>query len=100
MSSSRSRDGPGRFRSGLWDIQHRASVTFALTPSRDESQGIDQRGAQVGRQLRDAGPRDAPIRTKEHDRFPADVEPGFQAPAAVADDDDVGFVVPGPMQLS
>src|SRR5258708_38466873 len=100
MSSSRSRDGPGRFSSGLWDIQHRASVTFDITPSRGEGEGVKQRRAQFGRELSYAGTRDAPIGAQEQYRFLVGVEPGFETTTAIADDHDVLFVVPGPLQLS
>src|ERR1700739_1127629 len=99
MSSRRSRDGPGRFRSGLWDIQHRARATSALTPSRGESEGIKEGGTQLGRALSDAGTRDTPIGTQEHYRFRLRVEPGFDNAASIADDHDIGIVVPGPVQL-
>src|ERR1700757_855905 len=99
MSSSRSRDGPGRFRSGLWDIQHRARATSAITPSRGESEGIKEGGTQLRRALSDAGTRDTPIGTQEHYRFRVRVEPGFDTAASIADDHDIGIVVPGPVQL-
>src|ERR1700761_808936 len=99
MSSSRSRDGPGRFRSGLWDIQHRASGTSAITPSRGESEGIKESLTQFGRELSDARTRDTPIGTQKHHRFRVRVEPGFDTTASIADDHDIGIVVPSPVQL-
>ena len=99
MSSSRSCDGPGRFSSGLWDIQHRASGTLQITPSRCECEGVEERGTQLGGELSDAGARDAPIGAQEQHRFLVGVEPGLELARAVADDDDIGIVVAGPVQL-
>src|SRR6516165_5588684 len=82
-SSSRSCDGPGRFSSGLCDIQHRASVTLEITPSRREGEGVQQRGAQLGRELSDTRPRDAPVGAQEQYRFRVGVEPGLNDTAPI-----------------
>src|ERR1700753_1917882 len=77
-SSSRSWDGPGRFSSGLWDIQHRASGTWQITPSRCQREGVQQRGAELGCELRDAGARDAAVGAQEQYGFLVPVEPGLE----------------------
>src|SRR5690242_10292373 len=99
-SSSRSRGGPGRFSSGLWDIQQRASGTVQFTPSRSQGQGFDQGGTQLGGALGDARAGDTPVRAQEHHRFLVPVEPGLDVAAAVTDDHHVRIVLPGPAQLS
>src|ERR1700761_2241472 len=86
MWSSRSRDGPGRFSSGLGDIQHRARGTSATPSLRLEREGLNERGAEVGCELGDAGPRDAPVGAQEHDRLRVHVEPRFEAAGAVTHD--------------
>src|SRR5882757_1150000 len=91
-SSSRSRGGPGRLSSGLWDIQHRASVTWGFTPSRRQCEGVEELGAHVGRELSDAGARDAAIRAQEQRRFLMRVEPGFEATGAITHDDHIGIL--------
>src|ERR1039458_1314420 len=96
MSSRRSRDGPGRFSSGLWDIQHRASDTVS---SRCQGEDVEERGAQLGGELSDARARDTTVGTQEQHGFLVSVEPALELARAVTDDDDVGIVVPGPVQL-
>src|ERR1700733_10454618 len=96
MSSRRSCDGPGRFSSGLWDIQHRASGTVS---SRYQGEDVEERGAQLGRELSDTRARDATIGAQEQHGLLAGVEPGFEIAATVADDHNVRVVVPGPVQL-
>src|ERR1700712_3988179 len=99
-SSSRSRGGPGRFRSGLWDIQQRAIGTVDITPSRRQRERIDEGVTHLGRKLGDTGARDTAIGTQEYHRFLMSVEPGFEASGTIAHDHDVGIVMPGPVQLS
>src|SRR5689334_12671772 len=95
--SSRSCDGPGRFSSGLWDIQQRVSGT--VTSSLSQVENFEQRRAGVGRPLRNASTRDAPVGAQEKHGLGVGVEPGLQSSRAVADDDDVGVVVTSPAQL-
>src|ERR1700722_12936704 len=96
MSSRRSCDGPGRFSSGLWDIQHRASGTVS---SRGQGEDVEERGTQLGGELSDTRARDTTVGAQEQHGFLVDVEPGFEIACAVADDDHVGLVVTGPVQL-
>src|ERR1700722_13668910 len=95
MSSRRSCDGPGRFSSGLWDIQHRASGTVS---SRGQGEDVEERGTQLGGELSDTRARDATVGAQKQHRFFVCVEPGFEVAAAVADDQDVWIVVSGPVQ--
>src|SRR5277367_703507 len=99
MSSRRSCDGPGRFSSGLWDIQHRARGTLKITASRCQGEHVEDRGTQLGCELSNAGARDATVRAQEQHGFPVGVEPGFEPPGAVADDRHVRVVMSGPVQL-
>ncbi len=46
MSSSSSADGPGRFSSGLCDIQHRATCDMGFT-SLGQVQDVEQLDAQL-----------------------------------------------------
>src|ERR1700684_59196 len=96
MSSRRSCGGPGRFSSGLWDIQHRASGTVS---SRSQGEDVEERGTQLGGKLSDTRARDATIRAQEQHGFFVTVEPGFELAPAVTDDDHVGIVMSGPVQL-
>src|ERR1700761_2710421 len=96
MSSSRSCDGPGRFRSGLWDMQHRASGTVS---SRGQGEDVEDRGAQLGRELSDGCACDAAIGTQDDHGFLPGVEPAFQLAGTVADDRHIRIVVTGPVQL-
>ena len=100
MSSRRSCGGPGRFSSGLWDIQHRAMGTLKITASRCQGEDVEERGTQLGGELSDARARDTAIGAQEQHRFLVRVEPGLKTTGAIADDHNVGVVVPGPMQLS
>src|SRR3982074_1904520 len=98
MSSRRSCDGPGRFSSGLCDIQQRASDAIgihAYAPGQTEN--VEQRRAQFGRALGDAGAGDAAIGAQEQHGIGVDVEPRLQRAGAIADDDDVGVVVSRPV---
>src|ERR1700722_6076897 len=97
MSSRRSCDGPGRFSSGLWDIQQRASGTVS---SRYQGEDVEERDTQLGCELSDAGARNATIGAQEQHGFLVGVEPGFEMTAAVPDDHDVRIVVTGPVQLA
>src|SRR6202012_5901530 len=97
MSSRRSCDGPGRFSSGLWDIQNRASGTVS---SRYQGEDLKERGAHLGCELSDARARDTAIGAQEQHGLLVGVEPSFQVASAVADDHNVWVVVPGPVQLS
>src|SRR6516164_358575 len=97
MSSRRSCAGPGRFSSGLWDIQQRASGTVS---SRCQGEDVEERGTQLWRELSDTGARDATVGAQKQHRLLVGVEPGFEVAAAVADDQDVWVVVPGPVQLA
>src|ERR1700745_2938245 len=99
MSSRRSCGGPGRFSSGLWDIQHRAMGTLKITASRCQGEDVEDRGTQLGGELSDTGARDATVGAQKQHRLLVGVEPGFEVAAAVADDQDVWVVVPGPVQL-
>src|ERR1700722_4910167 len=93
ISSRRSCDGPGRLRSGLWDIQHRASGTVS---SRGQGEDVEERGTQLGGELSDTRARDTTVGAQKQHGFSVDVEPGFEIAAAVADDQDVWIVVSGP----
>src|ERR1700730_8417370 len=99
MSSRRSCDGPGRLSRGLWDIQHRAMGTLKITASRGQGEDVEERGTQLGGELSDTGARDTTVGAQEQHGFLVDVEPGLEIACAVADDDHVGIVVTGPVQL-
>src|SRR5215208_640932 len=96
-TSRRPRDGPGRFRSGLWDIQHRLSDIS--TSSLGQMEHPEQRRAQFGSVLRYARTGDAAVGAQEQHRIRIRVEPRLEGAGAVADDDDVGVVVSRPPQL-
>src|SRR5271155_36222 len=93
MSSRRSCDGPGRFNSGLWDIQHRASGTVS---SRGQGEDVEERGTQLGGELSDTRARETTGGGEEQAGFPGDGEPGFGVAWAGADGGHVGLVVTGP----
>src|SRR5271155_5965707 len=96
MSSRRSCDGPGRFSSGLWDIQHRASGTVS---SRCQGEDLEERGTQLGGELSNTRARDTAIGAQEQHGFLVSVEPGLELAGPVADDSDVGIIVAVPVQL-
>src|SRR5580693_6236765 len=75
MSSRRSCDGPGRFSSGLWDIQHRASGTVS---SRYQGQDVEERDTQLGGELSDTRARDTTVGAQEQHGFSVDVETGIE----------------------
>src|ERR1700720_3753151 len=83
MSSRRSCDGPGRFSSGLWDIQHRASGTVS---SRGQGEDVEERGTQLGGELSDTRARDTAIGAQEQHGFLVRVEPGLKLAGPVAYD--------------
>src|ERR1700750_1297721 len=102
MSSRSSGDGPGRFSSGLCDIQHSAiafSGLMTAISSLGQTQNVEECGAQLGRELRDASACYAPVGPQEQHGLGVRVEPRLERPGAVADDDALGVVVPGPTQL-
>src|SRR5215207_6652582 len=100
MSSRRSRDGPGRFSSGLCDIQQRASVAMRTgASSLGQMKDVEKGFAHLGRTLGDAGPGDAAVGAQEHYGIGVGVEPRLQCTGAITDDDDVGVVVSRPVQL-
>src|SRR6202020_1347391 len=96
ISSRRSCDGPGRLRSGLWDIQHRASGTVS---SRCQGEDVEELGTQLGCELSDTRARDTTIGAQKQHGFLVSVEPRLELAPAVTGDDHVGIVVPGPVQL-
>src|SRR3954471_4671208 len=84
MSSSRSCDGPGRFSSGLWDIQD--SVSGIVPSFLRQMENREQRCAHLRRALGDAGACDAPIRSEKKHGVGVGVEPGLEGAGPVADD--------------
>src|SRR6478672_3002696 len=92
ISSSRSCDGPGRFSSGLWDIQQRVSAIRTRASSPGEMENFEQGCARFRCALGDARGGDASIRPDEQHGIGVDVEPCLEGTKAVADDDHVGIV--------
>src|SRR6201996_9858524 len=78
MSSRRSRDGPGRLSSGLWDMQHRAMGTLKITASRCQGEDLEERGTHVGGELSDTRARDAAIGAQEQHGFLVNVDAGLE----------------------
>src|ERR1700761_378009 len=99
MSSRRSRDGPGRLSSGLWDIQHRAMGTLKITASRCQGEDVEERGTQLGGELSNTRARDTAIGAQEQHGFLVSVEPRLELTGPVANDGHVGIVVAVPVQL-
>src|SRR6478672_10760659 len=88
MPSSRSCDGPGRFKSGLWDIQH--SVSGIVSSFLSQMENREQRRAQLRRPLGDAGACDAPVGSKEQHGVGVGVEPRLEGARAVIVGDRTG----------